>query len=753
MAYYLKYYHDIERDGLTFRLSIYVRDTYPGVARKICNLVDWHVGFVGTNNPDDPIIKTSMQVSLVDAPDGHYASTEKGSDWIEFYTQDPTLYKVELVEFAGNHYYETRWTGYITPDSWSEELRYNGTISLTARDNIGHLKDFDFEYPEKYLDFDGLIHSCEDLIGQDIVYGSSVSGLRGWFDLDGTADSTEFANLQLNADAFEGKTWYDVLEAFLLAFGFVLRWFDWGCFGICPIGWLKTENFSGDVVRVDKIAEFVNESGQHSLNPMYKQIRDTIDYEYYDDSEDNMQRSDFVPGGQGSPATSALGYRGSDETKADNAFCLCFGYTPGESGFYIEREFGVPLNTDFELSFAIMGGYYFKNLPYDVLPASLSYFSSAVTARYSLIWEDLQANRKYLDQTTGWVTSERILSAAGTASPDKEMTAYSIRRKTPGTQGRMILRLYSVAGSITTSSGRYFGLINDLKLSYTIASKTQKHTVTTINNERANLKIDRKDEIGQFVGSPDIASCVKNIILVQNILPLSGLSKSNDDGPRYQTTFEFVHRNLLCCYMDTTSVLEGELRDKTANRPYFSDIWLYPFQSGYKKFILTGGRLNLLTGRIESAVLREVANFTDLFPEYRLHAYTVEILSWTANDEGSYADFEREQRIGLHFEDNITSRITLHCKISTPEASWCRPRLEAKIIQNHQTRSTIQLLTYESDDRAGSWLFDVELEYRDADAQESSLQIGPALIKEYDEQGYGYEALPTYGGDRDIVNI
>lgn len=753
MAYYLKYYHDIDRDGLTYRLAIYVRDTYPGVAKKICNLVDWRVGFVGTNNPDDPITKTEMQISLVDAPDGHYASNEKGSNWIEFYTQDPTLYKVELEEYNDEEYSLVRWTGYITPDSWSEQLRYNGVISITARDNIGHLKDFDFAYDGHFLYFDDLLRECEELSGQYIDYGNSVFNLRGWFDQDGSSGNTEFTNLHINTDAFEDKTWYDVLEAFLLAFGFVLRWFDWGVFGICPIGWLKTETFSGELTRNNKVAEFVNESGEHTLNPMYKQLRETIDYDYYDDNEDDIERRSFTAGENGSPTTSALGYMGCDETKADNAFCICFGYTTGAAGYYIEREFRMPANTQFDLSFGIMGGYYFKNLPYDVLPASLSYFAANITVRFSLIWEDLHYNRKYLSMNSGWVTTEQILTASGTSSSEKATTAYNLHRTTPGTLGRMILRIYSVAGPISSSSDRYFGLINDMKLSYTISSKVKKHTVTTVNNEKANLKMDRKDDIGQFVGSPDIASCVKNIIFAQNILPLSGLSKASDDSPRYQTTFEFIHRNLLCCYLDTTSILEGELRDKTQNRPFFSDVWLYPFQDGYKKFILTGGRLNLLTGRIESAVLREVANFTDLFPEYRLHAYTVEILSWTANDSGSYADFDGEQRIGLHFVNTSTSRITLHCKISTPEASWCKPLLEARIYQSHSLWRTISCLAYDPNDKAGSWTFDVQLRYGDVDERDCELSIGPAAIKVYDEQGYSYEELPTYGGDRDIVEI
>lgn len=754
MAYYLKYYHNITRDGVDYRLEISIRDTYPGTAKKICNLVEWRVGFVGSNNPDDPITKTEMQISMVDAPDGHYASNEKGSGWTEFYTQDPTLYKVCLYE-GENGADDLRWTGYITPDSWSEELRYNGIISITARDNIGHLKDFDFEHtPGESLYFDDLLRECEDRIGVDLRYGDSVFNLRGWFNSSGTMYNTEFTNMHINTDAFEDKTWYDVLEAFLLAFGLVLRWFDWNTYGICPIGWLKSESFGDWVPRTNKIAEFVSESGQHTLNPMYKQIKSSIDYEYYDENEDNMEHRSFDAGGQGSPMTSPLGYMGCDETKADDAFCICFGYQTGQSGYYVERKFRMPSNTVFGLSFGIMGGRYFKNLPYDVLPASLLYTSAAIKARYSLIWEDLHGNQKWLSLSPGWTTSEQILEAQGTASPDKAVTSYELNnRRTPSEPGQLILRIYSVQGDISSTSERYFGLLNDLKLTYTIANKTKKHTVTTINNEKANLKMDRKDDIGQYVGSQDVASCVKNIIFAQSTLPLSGLSYSNDDTPRFQTTYEFIHRNLLCCYLETTSILEGEIRDKTSNRPYFSDVWLYPFQSGNKKFILTGGKLNLLTGRIESAVLREVVNFTDLYPAYRQHAYTIEILGWSANDSGSYADFDREQRIGFHFANTSTSRITLHCKISTPEAGWSKPRLEFKIYQEgHQWRSGA-LLTFDGGDHAGSWPFDLEMRYGDVDTPDSELEIGPALIKVYDEQGYSYEDYPTYGGDRDIVEI
>ena len=174
-TYYYKYYYQTVRNGRTYRLNILQRDTPPDALRVIKNLVDLRFGTAGNVDIDEPIIKTELSFVLVDCPDVAYNATEKGANWQEFYTQDSTLYKVQLLENG-----VVRWTGYITPDSWSEELRYHGTVTIKARDCIGHLQDFDFEWDDETITLYQVITKCSSLCSISLVLGDKMTeyGLR-----------------------------------------------------------------------------------------------------------------------------------------------------------------------------------------------------------------------------------------------------------------------------------------------------------------------------------------------------------------------------------------------------------------------------------------------------------------------------------------------------------------------------------------------------------------------------------------------
>ena len=92
-------------------------------------------------------------MTFVDAPD--IEDGRKNGFWEEFYTADATQWKVIIKERgAMSSSYDTIWGGYITPDSFSEDLVYRGSVSITARDNIGHMQDFPFDAEG---DADGMI--------------------------------------------------------------------------------------------------------------------------------------------------------------------------------------------------------------------------------------------------------------------------------------------------------------------------------------------------------------------------------------------------------------------------------------------------------------------------------------------------------------------------------------------------------------------------------------------------------------------
>ena len=145
-TYQLKYYSEFtnERDEKV-RLEIHQKGSLTSdFPKKIGELRDLQLNVLG-NSSDvfAPIIKTELNFSLVDTwdiPSGTQANSVKHGAWEEFYTPDSTGYLVIVKTTApGGNTFAVRWSGYITPDSWQEYIHYHGIVTISARDNIGHL--------------------------------------------------------------------------------------------------------------------------------------------------------------------------------------------------------------------------------------------------------------------------------------------------------------------------------------------------------------------------------------------------------------------------------------------------------------------------------------------------------------------------------------------------------------------------------------------------------------------------------------
>ena len=140
MAHALRYYKEIQQDnGQIIRLEIHKKNsTLPAVeiGRVLQAL---HLDIQGgADTIDAPIVKTSLTMTFVDAPD--LEAGKKCGDWEEFYTPDSTMWMVVLKADD-----KTIWGGYVTPDGYQEDLRYRGSVTIIARDNIGHMQDFPFD--------------------------------------------------------------------------------------------------------------------------------------------------------------------------------------------------------------------------------------------------------------------------------------------------------------------------------------------------------------------------------------------------------------------------------------------------------------------------------------------------------------------------------------------------------------------------------------------------------------------------------
>ena len=220
-GYALRYYKSYDLNGHKVKLDIYKK--YPAVeyapAPMEIGRVLQGLSLDVQGEQDDiisPIVKTSLSMTFADAP-----GEEKGKktgDWEEFYTPDSTGYKV-LLYIDGALY----WSGYVTPDSFEEDLDYHGSVTIVARDNIGHLQDFQFDAEgnhEAMISVRSLIDSAwskvECLLSLSYASGSDVV----W----PTCEGYNALDCIVNIEAFAEKNWFEALEAVLDSFGLVLRY-------------------------------------------------------------------------------------------------------------------------------------------------------------------------------------------------------------------------------------------------------------------------------------------------------------------------------------------------------------------------------------------------------------------------------------------------------------------------------------------------------------------------------------------------
>lgn len=287
-TYNLKYYHQlVNTRGETVRLEVYQKGSLPsGYPRQIGDIRDLQLNVLGgTADVFTPIIKTELVFSMVDTWDvasGTTANSTKHGSWEEFYTPDSTAYLVKVYTKApgasSSAAFVPRWSGYITPDSWREYLEYHGLVTITCRDNIGHLTDFDFDLAgddSGTASIREMITAAMELINmpmnlvlhdEDALF---VERLVTTGTLAGPLD------LRFNVARFEGQTWYEALSDVLDAIGYVLRYQDGDAIGIGPLRYLSRG--AGEEAFGQCAIKFLN--GTRTLNPAYKDITEVVEFD------------------------------------------------------------------------------------------------------------------------------------------------------------------------------------------------------------------------------------------------------------------------------------------------------------------------------------------------------------------------------------------------------------------------------------------------------------------------------------------
>ena len=158
--------------------------------------------------------------------------------------------------------------------------------------------------------------------------------------------------------------------------------------------------------------------------------------------------------------------------------------------------------------------------------------------------------------------------------------------------------------------------------------------VTTRYNENNNIVLTRSSQYGVNTSTLVSPKLVSNGILSKVDGGYKGLKnwKFNDsDTPQLLSVL--IHQQILAFYSKPNNVLTGEL---VTDDPTFDALYKW----GGKDHLLMSGTLNILTGRMENAVLREFMRYDHMWETWVEREYYN--LSKDANDVTTYIHSNKE---------------------------------------------------------------------------------------------------------------
>ena len=204
----------------------------------------------------DPIGKSVCSFEIIDTDQISYD---------DFFTPDATAYKVVVSTKEGSSTFVTRWSGYITPDFFAENLTYRTPISISARDNIGYLNDVDFDMVATTTTVRNLITSAFARIASDypmnVVFATEKQTAEGVLAIDATIST---------ALLVEGS-WYEALEVVLHDLGLQMRWVDNNTIAVMDLSqipeYYAIQSFN-----------FIHASGYREILPAWRELSQSQDF-------------------------------------------------------------------------------------------------------------------------------------------------------------------------------------------------------------------------------------------------------------------------------------------------------------------------------------------------------------------------------------------------------------------------------------------------------------------------------------------
>lgn len=189
-----------------YRLEIYKKD-FSGTAMELEEFSSSPFSITLEGEGDEvyrPIIKSYLSINIID---------KDQFDYTQFFTSDAFGFRVFLLRNGMR-----LWSGYITPDSFGQDLQYRSTINLVARDNIGYLSEIDYDW----FDYDFV--SIEQLLTK------AFDKIQAQFSLDNRVNifsgNKPITDAYIQTVGLKDKTWFEVLEEVLSGCGLQLRYIN-----------------------------------------------------------------------------------------------------------------------------------------------------------------------------------------------------------------------------------------------------------------------------------------------------------------------------------------------------------------------------------------------------------------------------------------------------------------------------------------------------------------------------------------------
>ena len=665
MAYYeLRYWKNFEQpDGKIIRLEIHSKgvEEVHRTAYEIGPVVQrFALDIQGQSEDiDAPIVKTSLNLTFVDAPDysdNHpEAVIQKCGDWEELYTNDSTYWKVlVLIKSPESSSYTTLWGGYITPDSYSEELRYRGSVTFIVRDNIGHMQDFPFDAEG---DAEGTI-SLRELVEEAWAKIESPMELY-WPSLRWLECNGVYAfDTRMNISAFEGKNWYEAVEMALYSYGAAMRYIGENRVIICSLRYLPQQGRPTleEMIRIEPI--FVAHA-QREFAPAVKRIEESVQYNLGEGVQVPLAKSvEFTGAANSCPfySTNIFG-----ETTKKNipvhpiANLTGDGWSnPGLTLFFNPARYNitdVALREDVQRMLFLAGNtdgshsvIYRRSICCEPFRIEMVFgriverFGSQVSYCYGFssdksevglgtirvrnidcyIGLEQDGETKFYDGAQWQYEPVRI-----TLSPEDRKVSVDIGFK--GIESEMGVLLFVIENiridakwDYSDGDGMYVPIQSMDFVATDALSLCETNNVNTKYNETNNVIITRKPDIAPALNNVPFPNIIKNgIFILKDGVYLPAKEWAWKNGTPQQMAV-YNHLQILCYHAKPNNLITGDIVNASIWKVAAIYIW-----SGAEHMLISG-TYNYLNGRIESAVLREFQRYDDMWqdaPQTRATTY------------------------------------------------------------------------------------------------------------------------------------